>query len=109
MFEEMSIIIQDQQYNFKYSLSHDGKAIEVQVDNVGWFTTWISVPIKHIFDSKKYILKNIKKHNELSEIFKKLNKEEISEIKKKIISMSIESCEMKPLNECNIANLKIKK
>ena len=109
-FEGMFTDEQGNQYEFLYHLSFDGKEINVRVKYVGWFTKWISISLKHIFDPKKYILKNIRKHSKLSEIFEKLNKEEIIQIKKRIMIVSIKSCEMKPLkNKVDIANLRIKR
>ena len=108
-FEGKFTDTEDNRYEFQYNLSLDGKEIDVRIKYIGWFIKWISIPIRYIFDSEKYILKNIRKHSKLSEIFEKLNEEEITEIKKKIMNVSIESCKVKPLNEVDITNLKIKR
>ena len=110
-FEEKFTDTEGNRYELQYFLTMDGKEIEVKVNYVGWFIKWISIPIEHIFDSKKYILKNIRKHNMLSDIFEKLNEEEIAEIKKKIMNISIESCEMKSVkaNIVDVTNLRIKR
>ena len=111
MFKKMSIDIEGLQCEIEYCLYSN--VVCAKISFIGSFTTWIDIPIKKIFNSNKYILKNIKKHSTLDEIFEKLDEKEILEITNKIKNIVIESQKAFSLkydkNKIDIANLKIKK
>ena len=115
--ENKSTKLNKEQYNIKYSLI-TGDTIPVETTIEGWFTEYIYIPIKKVFipikkvfSPKKYILKNIKKHCFLEDVFRKLDETEILEVKERIENIAIESYEeySHKENKEDIENLKIKK